>query len=132
PIGINASSARIGAHGDQLAVLWSSGQRILGTTIDHGVAAPPVTLANVIDPRAGSVTWGGDAWMSTWQSGPHEAPRACVSRFIGDVAAADSISVCSPTDSRDPVIASDGATVAMSWIDGVISSSFINPNKTMV
>jgi hypothetical protein len=133
PIDINASSARIGAHGDQLAVVWSSGQRIVATTIDQGAVAAPITLANVIDPRAGSVTWGGDAWMSAWQSGPFESPRACASRFSGAPAPspAGAVSVCSPTATRDPFIASDGATVAMSWIDGVISSSFINPNKTL-
>src|SRR5438477_1014707 len=123
-----ASSARIGAHGDQLAVLWSSGTRILATTIDQGAAAATVTLANVVDPRAGSVTWGGDAWMSVWRSGSYDSPRACASRFLGNTIP---ISVCSLTASHDPVIASDGATVATSWIDGVISSSFINPNKTL-
>jgi hypothetical protein len=128
PIDSNASSARIGANGDQLAVLWSSGQTINATTIDHGAAAAPITLANVVDPRAGSVTWGGDAWMSAWQSGPYESPRACASRFFADTTP---ISVCSLTATRDLVIASDGATVAMSWIDGIISSSFITPNKSM-
>jgi hypothetical protein len=115
PIAESTSTAAIAGHDDQLAVVWAGAGGLFASTIEDGHVVSQVPFAGVTFVNAVSIAWDGGIWQAAWERGPANDPHVCAGMFLGD---SSPLTVCASENGREPIAASDGLTVAMSWVMG--------------